>query len=259
MGCLIGLFTWPFQLIGLLFKAVYWAFKIPWEIIEFLDHLSHRRHHRKPPTQTRRGQTTSQPASKKRMPKGSGKNVSGSSHARTVSVQLPPNASAKITNWVNIARTSNDLETRLNSYRFAFRYLEEIGATLPPNDLFALHEIETQILKEYRALMNAHTTTTGNVSFGPSFDIKTANDARRERIQGAQWSAANDACPLCQSLDGRTISITHPDFDRFIPPLHESCKCFRVYVGADEDNFETNWVTPSDNVLREHAPHLLTK
>ena len=111
-------------------------------------------------------------------------------------------------------------------------------------------QLHNLLLAEYRELVESSTHTTGNVSVGPdTLPITTADDAPREGIQGAQWSAVDDACPLCQFLDGKVISINHPDFSRFMPPLHDGCRCIRVYILDEEDGVKFDWETPPAELI----------
>lgn len=101
------------------------------------------------------------------------------------------------------------------------------------------------------------TRTSGMISVGPALDIGTSLDAEYAGIQGAQWSSVDDACPLCKFLDGMTMEVDNPDFETFRPPLHDGCKCIRIYVGAGQTIFESDWERPPYELLRDHAPHLM--
>ncbi|WP_029423285.1 hypothetical protein [Alicyclobacillus macrosporangiidus] len=166
MGCLMSLITLPLQIVNLLFRTLYWCFKIPWEILEHLSRHSRRR------------------------------------RVRITATTTPRRAPRKTT-------------PRRNSQR-----------------------------------MNMITT-------GPALNIRSGADAKRKGIVGAQWVASDDSCPLCKALDGMTVSVDHPDFNRFVPRLHDGCKCVRLYIGAGQSHVEFNWQTPPADLIAQHAPHLI--
>lgn len=234
MGCLFEMITLPF-------RAVYYLFKAIWEIGEFFDHRSRRRHKRE--------------ANQRRTRSTTAHKIKASRHQHT---DIPDELTSVVETYMKIARDNRrKLDTRLDAYRSALRRLDEIRKLITPSEISAANSIEKSILEEYRALMTENTETKGMLTIGPAMDIRNAADARREGIQGAQWSAASTACLLCKSLDGKTISVDHPDFDRFRPPLHDDCRCFFVYVGGGQTNFTPDWETPSDETLRQYAPNLL--
>jgi SPP1 gp7 family putative phage head morphogenesis protein len=93
---------------------------------------------------------------------------------------------------------------------------------------------------------------SANVSVGEALNIGRGSEARDKGVQGAQWSALLDdkTCPLCASLDGKTISIDNPDFDVFRPPLHFHCRCFLIYIGSDQTHVTFNWETPDPTLVK---------
>lgn len=96
------------------------------------------------------------------------------------------------------------------------------------------------------------TQASAMISVGPPLNIKSANDARKKGIKGAQWCAVDDSCPLCKYLDGMVISIDHPDFERVVPPLHNGCKCIRVYIDSEATGTVFDWVTPPQELWDKH-------
>jgi len=100
---------------------------------------------------------------------------------------------------------------------------------------------------------------SGMIEAGPPLNIQGGTDAKRKGIQAAQWNATLEGCPLCCHLDGKVISVEHPDFDRFKPPLHSECNCFWIYIGTGQAHVEYTWKTPSDDLLKRHAPHLISR
>lgn len=90
------------------------------------------------------------------------------------------------------------------------------------------------------------------IQVGPPLNIKTSSDAKRNGIAGAQWSSVDDGCPLCRYLDGMTISVDHPDFNRIVPPLHDGCKCIRIYIDSEQTHTTFDWVTPPRELLDKH-------
>ncbi len=93
------------------------------------------------------------------------------------------------------------------------------------------------------------------VSVGEALNIGRGATAREVGVQGAQWSAVLDdhTCPLCAELDGQTISVDNPDFDVFRPPLHFGCRCFLIYVGTGQTNFEPDWKTPDPALVKMYG------
>ncbi|KPV42013.1 phage portal protein family protein [Alicyclobacillus ferrooxydans] len=96
---------------------------------------------------------------------------------------------------------------------------------------------------------------SANVSVGEALNIGRGSEARDKGVQGAQWSALldNKTCPLCASLDGKTISVDNPDFDVFRPPLHFNCRCFLIYIGSDQTHVKFNWTTPDPTLVKHYG------
>ncbi|MBW2600096.1 MAG: minor capsid protein [Deltaproteobacteria bacterium] len=84
-----------------------------------------------------------------------------------------------------------------------------------------------------------------------------------DKVVAAQYSAVLDerTCALCEQLDGQVMDINDPDFDRFQPPQHISCRCLFVFIRSTERGFGTpeerrekiNWKTPSERLLKQYA------
>ncbi|MCL6455065.1 MAG: minor capsid protein [Alicyclobacillus sp.] len=115
--------------------------------------------------------------------------------------------------------------------------------------LAAAKEAQQQYIDGHDLVLSA------NVSVGEALNIGRGAQARQKGIQGAQWSAVLDTktCPLCESLDGKVISVTDPDFDLFRPPLHFHCRCFWVYIAAAETNVVFDWQTPDPALVRKYG------
>ena len=65
-------------------------------------------------------------------------------------------------------------------------------------------------------------------------------------------------CPLCESLDGKVMNSTDPDFMNYQPPLHPRCKCHWKNITSDADTIpNADWKTPKQDWLKRYAPFLL--
>jgi SPP1 gp7 family putative phage head morphogenesis protein len=93
------------------------------------------------------------------------------------------------------------------------------------------------------------------VAVGDSINIGRGAEAKQMGVKGAQWSAVMDdhTCPLCEELDGKTLSVDNPDFDIFRPPLHYGCRCILVFIGKDNTGEEYDWVTPPGNLVKKYG------
>lgn len=76
-------------------------------------------------------------------------------------------------------------------------------------------EYRQRLLKQ-RSEMIARTETAGAWAEGNIASYREAGLAKKE------FSSANDACPICQPLDGKTYNIGS---DEVVIPLHPNCRC----------------------------------
>lgn len=209
-----------FFVITLPFRILFWMIKVVAEIVEHSGRTSRRRSGKRrpaPPSRTRKKQ-----------------------RVQSTSTNIPRSIEKPLMQAVGIARDKRrKVEVRLQTYTGAFHIVDQIRSTVKKDEMHFVQLLEDGLLKEYRSLVQTNTVVSGSVSIGPGTPTtRTAADARREGVQGMQWSAGDDACPLCKFLDGKVISNNHPDFSRFIPPLHDGCKCIRVYILDDEEGVE---------------------
>ena len=80
--------------------------------------------------------------------------------------------------------------------------------------------------------------------------------AGKANVRLAQYSAILDdkTCPLCSYLDGKIIELSNPDYDRFTPQLHQSCRCLWVYIRADETpQPSVTWQTPPAGMVQQYG------
>lgn len=141
----------------------------------------------------------------------------------------------------------------------------QLGRLTDAVKLAALDQLSKRAATErtITAAKRAAAQYTGNedlkvsamISVGEALNIGRGATAHEKGVQGAQWSAVLDdhTCPLCESLDGKTISATDPDFDVFRPPLHIGCRCFLVYVGSGQTSFEPDWKTPDPILVKQYG------
>lgn len=85
-------------------------------------------------------------------------------------------------------------------------------------------------------------------------EIVETQAGKREVISHT-WSALlENSCPLCTSLDGKTMEANDPLFHQFQPPLHPHCKClWWSTVITDPNPPEINWKTPSNELIKDYG------
>ncbi|WP_436664224.1 phage portal protein family protein [Alicyclobacillus acidoterrestris] len=117
-----------------------------------------------------------------------------------------------------------------------------------------------QIIHSVKAASEAYITgpdlkTAANITVAESINVGRASAAKQIGIQGAYWSALLDShtCPLCEELDGKSISVDDPDFDLFRAPLHTGCRCIQVWIGDGEKDVQFNWERPSYSLVKKYG------
>lgn len=77
-----------------------------------------------------------------------------------------------------------------------------------------------------------------------------------EDIRWAQYSAILDrrTCSWCRFLDGKIISVKHPDYvsREYHPPAHQHCRCLWIYITKWEPNVTPTWTTPTEEDLEKY-------
>lgn len=78
-------------------------------------------------------------------------------------------------------------------------------------------------------------------------------ESERFKIVSARFHAESRCCPLCSSLSDLIISVNHPDFKKFNPPLHKGCECTWVFLHSDLplEQRKPNWVSPKEQFIKE--------
>jgi len=155
-GCLVGLFTLPF-------KAVYWFFKIIWEIAEFFSHHSHKRHRVHGGTRhvSRAPQKSPLP-----VPRTTRKTVAATSRTDTLH-----ELSGMLKECLPLARATHlHFDTRLKAYNTALEMIDMmLQRNTEPNVHKSIREFETKVRDEIHAL-NLHRVSDS--------EAKESQDAR---------------------------------------------------------------------------------
>ena len=148
------------------------------------------------------------------------------------------------------ARTLAKLQAEklLSSAQLAALGALERGSDVP-HAIRAAKEAANQYIEGFDLKLSS------NISVAEALNLGRGETARQKGVQGAQWSAVLDShtCPLCESLDGKTIAVDNPDFDVFRPPLHGSCRCILVYVGTGQTHFTPDWTTPDAALVKKYG------
>ena len=85
------------------------------------------------------------------------------------------------------------------------------------------------------------------------------DDITNNKIVRFIWRTREpNICPLCESLDGKVMNSTDPDFMNYQPPLHPRCKCHWGNILSDAEKIpNVNWETPRQEWIKKYAPFLL--
>ena len=240
------------------FRVLYLLIKIITEIVEHSSHhKSHRRSYSRPRSRTISKQAQS--ISKKIKSQSDGENILKKINLKldSLSKDFRPNSLSKtLLQGVVIAQDTRQLPlVRVEAYHTVFRIIDLTLDNKKADSklLQQVDQLDKMLTSEYRKLVNQVSERKGTITLGPSLSIRTPRDAKRNQIKGAQWSALDDSCPLCKFLDGKTISVDHPEFLHLRPPLHDGCRCVLIYIGESEVGTEWTWETPNPALIHEHG------
>lgn len=127
--------------------------------------------------------------------------------------------------------------------------IEGVGANV------ALDRIMFNTKESIKKFYQRQLTGTAQVIVTDAINKGRDEILRSNEFQAAQYSAILDrkTCPLCERLDGMVIDLDDPDFKRFTPPVHSSCRCIWVYIRKDEDNVDINFKTPASSLIENHG------
>jgi len=77
-----------------------------------------------------------------------------------------------------------------------------------------------------------------------------------EKCKIAEYSAILDkkTCPLCKYLDGQVFKVGSSEYERYMPRIHDRCRCIYVYVGEEEGNQpKESFREPPPEIIKEHG------
>jgi|WetSurMetagenome_2_1015567.scaffolds.fasta_scaffold10568_5 SPP1 gp7 family putative phage head morphogenesis protein len=117
-------------------------------------------------------------------------------------------------------------------------------------------EIVTMILSETDGYDTILEDNLGGVSTMMNLGRDRTAIATCKKVE---YSAILDkrTCPLCKFLDGQVFEVNSPEYFKYMPRVHERCRCIYVYVGQEEVNPpDIKIKKPDAEMLKTHG-HLI--